>query len=77
MHYIPGLRLRASENAEILGIDDAEMGEFAYDYVGLDQEIGHPLDKRNISPGGSREPEHQRKSVMTEEESQEKPEVSS
>ncbi|KAF8629378.1 hypothetical protein AX17_005674 [Amanita inopinata Kibby_2008] len=41
MHFIPGLRLRASEEAEILGIDDAEMGEFAYDYVGLEQEIGH------------------------------------
>jgi Amt family ammonium transporter len=44
MHFIPGLRLRASEEAEILGIDDAEMGEFAYDYVGLEQEIGHTLE---------------------------------
>lgn len=43
MHFIPGLRLRASEEAEILGIDDAEMGEFAYDYVGLEQEIGHTV----------------------------------
>jgi ammonium transporter, Amt family len=45
MHYIPGLRLRASEEAEMLGIDDAEMGEFAYDYVALDSELGlgqHP-----------------------------------
>ncbi len=54
MHYIPGLRLRASEEAEILGIDDAEMGEFAYDYVGLEQEIGHSVDvfdtKRSPSP---------------------------
>jgi ammonium transporter, Amt family len=39
MHVIPGLRLRANEEAEILGIDDAEMGEFAYDYVGLEAEI--------------------------------------
>lgn len=31
MHFIPGLRLRCSEEAEIIGIDDAEMGEFAYD----------------------------------------------
>ncbi|KAF6756447.1 ammonium transporter [Ephemerocybe angulata] len=44
MHFIPGLRLRASEEAEILGIDDAEMGEFAYDYVGIEQEIGHDLE---------------------------------
>ena len=32
MHYIPGLRLRASEEGEIVGIDDAYLGEFAYDY---------------------------------------------
>lgn len=45
MHFIPGLQLRASEEAEMLGIDDAEMGEFAYDYVALDAELGlaqHP-----------------------------------
>ncbi|KAH9896721.1 ammonium transporter [Cubamyces lactineus] len=36
LHFIPGMRLRASEEAEIIGIDDAEMGEFAYDYVGID-----------------------------------------
>ncbi|TFK23004.1 ammonium transporter [Coprinopsis marcescibilis] len=43
MHFIPGLRLRATEETEILGIDDAEMGEFAYDYVGLEQEIGQNI----------------------------------
>jgi ammonium transporter, Amt family len=45
MHFIPGLRLLASEEAEIMGIDDAEMGEYAYDYVELDSELGlhqHP-----------------------------------
>ncbi|KAL4253683.1 Ammonium transporter [Abortiporus biennis] len=47
MHFIPGLRLRASEEAEILGIDDAEMGEFAYDYVGID-----------AATTGGREPRH-------------------
>ncbi|CAA7268894.1 unnamed protein product [Cyclocybe aegerita] len=57
MHFIPGLRLRASEQAEILGIDDAEMGEFAYDYVGLEQEIGHTIDTAGAA-GGSREPDH-------------------
>jgi len=41
MHYIPGLRLRlSSAESEIIGIDDAEMGEFAYDYVGIDAELG-------------------------------------
>jgi Amt family ammonium transporter len=32
MNLIPGLSLRASEDAEILGIDDAELGEFAVSY---------------------------------------------
>ncbi|KAK7720055.1 low affinity high capacity ammonium permease [Diaporthe eres] len=30
---IPGLKLRASEEAELLGMDDDQHGEFAYDYV--------------------------------------------
>lgn len=32
MHFIPGLSLRASEEAQIVGIDDSEMGEFAYNF---------------------------------------------
>lgn len=39
MNLVPGLSLRASEEAEILGIDDAEIGEFAYDYVELTREV--------------------------------------
>ncbi|KAF7562194.1 hypothetical protein G7046_g1950 [Stylonectria norvegica] len=39
LNMIPGLRLRATEEAEILGIDDAEIGEFAYDYVELTREV--------------------------------------
>jgi Amt family ammonium transporter len=35
MNLIPGLSLRASEQEEALGIDDAQLGEFAYDYVEL------------------------------------------
>jgi ammonium transporter, Amt family len=44
INLIPGLRLRANENAEILGIDDAEIGEFAYDYVELTREVLNELD---------------------------------
>ena len=66
MHFIPGLRLRASEEAEILGIDDAEMGEFAYDYVGIDLGNGnsHEYHDDTHSHGplpptaGGREPRH-------------------
>ncbi|KAI9844424.1 MAG: ammonium transporter Amt1 [Sclerophora amabilis] len=39
MNLIPGLTLRASEEEEMLGIDDAEIGEFAYDFVELTREI--------------------------------------
>ncbi len=33
LNFIPGMRLRASEEAELLGMDDDQLGEFAYDYV--------------------------------------------
>lgn len=33
INLIPGLNLRASEEAELLGMDDDQIGEFAYDYV--------------------------------------------
>lgn len=33
INLIPGLHLRASEEAELLGMDDDQIGEFAYDYV--------------------------------------------
>jgi len=39
MHYIPGLRIRVPEETEIIGIDESDMGEFAYDYVGLETEL--------------------------------------
>ena len=64
MHFIPGLRLRADEESEILGIDDAEMGEFAYDYVGIDAGANHAFRDDIHSHGdvppttGGREPHH-------------------
>ncbi|KAK2848515.1 hypothetical protein FQN49_005650 [Arthroderma sp. PD_2] len=33
INWIPGLKLRVSEQAELLGMDDDQLGEFAYDYV--------------------------------------------
>jgi Amt family ammonium transporter len=44
MNLIPGLSLRATEAAEILGIDDAEIGEFAYDYVELTREVLNDME---------------------------------
>lgn len=67
MHYIPFLRLRCNEDTEIIGVDDAEMGEFAYDYVGLEVEIQPPHEFNNTATGGSREPQH---TVSTSQESE-------
>jgi ammonium transporter, Amt family len=33
INFIPGLKLRVSPEEEELGIDDVQLGEFAYDYV--------------------------------------------
>lgn len=33
INKVPGLHLRASEEAELLGMDEDQLGEFAYDYV--------------------------------------------
>jgi ammonium transporter, Amt family len=61
MHLVPWFRLRTTEEAEIIGIDDAEMGEFAYDYVGLENEIGHNPHEELHALNGGREPKHTEK----------------
>ncbi|KAE8394248.1 ammonium transporter AmtB-like domain-containing protein [Aspergillus alliaceus] len=60
INLIPGLSLRATEEDEIMGIDDAEIGEFAYDYVEItrdvispaNSEIGEAASKRSLTPTG-------------------------
>ena len=42
--FLPAFRLRATEEEEALGIDDVEIGEFAYDYAELTREIKVPDD---------------------------------
>jgi ammonium transporter, Amt family len=41
MNLIPGLSLRVSDDAEIQGIDEAELGEFAYDFVEKERDYIH------------------------------------
>lgn len=55
LNLIPGLHLRASEESEILGIDDTEIGEFAYDYVELTREVLNDLDDAATTGGGDRQ----------------------
>ncbi|KAI0402805.1 ammonium transporter [Xylaria palmicola] len=49
INLIPGLKIRATEEAEILGIDDAEIGEFAYDYVELTREVLNEVENDDVS----------------------------
>jgi Amt family ammonium transporter len=47
--FFPVLKLRATEEEEILGIDDVEIGEFAYDYVELTREVKTTDDEDEMS----------------------------
>lgn len=44
MNLVPGLKLRANEESEVLGMDDAEIGEFA---VGF--KSSSPISYPNLS----------------------------
>ena len=57
MNLIPGLSLRATEEAEILGIDDSEIGEFAYDYVELTREVLNDMSDAESKYSGHNHPE--------------------
>jgi Amt family ammonium transporter len=39
LDHIPGCSMRASEEAEVVGIDHADMGEWGYDYAYVDRDI--------------------------------------
>ncbi|KAJ6091672.1 hypothetical protein N7467_003641 [Penicillium canescens] len=58
INLVPGLSLRAPEEDEIMGIDDAEIGEFAYDYVEIRRDVVNGVDaaetssKRTMTPTG-------------------------
>jgi Amt family ammonium transporter len=73
-HFVPGLSLRCDEEAEIVGIDDAYLGEYAYDYVGADPElrlhrVQTPL--ADASPAGPSSLEQTRVEAPAEEKSSE------
>ena len=61
INMIPGLHLRASEEAELLGMDDDQLGEFAYDYVEVRRDYlawtpakSNPDDEEQNVPTGER-----------------------
>jgi Amt family ammonium transporter len=49
MNFIPGLSLRASAEEEEMGLDDGQLGEFAYDYVELTRHINEPVPAAELS----------------------------
>ncbi|KAK5663652.1 hypothetical protein OQA88_4083 [Cercophora sp. LCS_1] len=57
---IPGLHLRASSEAELLGMDDDQHGEFAYDYVEVrrDYLAWTPADNQQKQDGAVIAPQH-------------------
>ncbi|KAM7205806.1 ammonium transporter [Naviculisporaceae sp. PSN 640] len=57
---IPGLHLRASEEAELLGMDDDQHGEFAYDYVEVrrDYLAWTPAEREQKEDGAVVVPQH-------------------
>ncbi|KAK4702337.1 ammonium transporter, Amt family, partial [Phenoliferia sp. Uapishka_3] len=54
--HVPGLHLRVSEESEILGIDEAELGEASYDYVALRRDIDYPEEHAEWMAGSSTPP---------------------
>ncbi|QRV97155.1 ammonium transporter [Ceratobasidium sp. AG-Ba] len=55
-HYIPGLCLRTTIDAEVIGMDRSYMGEHPYDYVYLDLELGYPIPLGAALPVPAPEP---------------------
>lgn len=43
--HIPGMHLRVSDAEEVLGIDECEIGEFAYDYVEIDRDVANSVEE--------------------------------
>jgi len=55
---IPGLHFRATEQAEIIGMDDSEHAEFAADYVGFRREADTVFTKSEKLWGSSGPPDN-------------------
>jgi Amt family ammonium transporter len=61
---IPGLHLRASEEAELLGMDDDQLGEFAYDYVEVRRDyLAWTPAKGDMGPDGADVPQGDRHGI--------------
>ena len=66
MNLVPGLSLRATEEEEAVGMDDAQLGEFAYDYVELRREFSDVIVGEETSESGKSSVDVQKKEVPIE-----------
>jgi Amt family ammonium transporter len=53
MNLIPGLSLRVPAAEEEMGLDDGELGEFAYDYVEITRHVDGDLTGMSGTPAHS------------------------
>ncbi len=64
INLIPGLHLRATDEAELLGLDDDQLGEFAYDYVEVRRDYLAWTPSRPEALGEEQNiPQHQRHGI--------------
>ena len=67
INFIPGLHLRASEEAELLGMDDDQLGEFAYDYVEVRRDyLAWTPASTDPRKGEVDLPQHERHGIMAQ-----------
>ena len=65
INFIPGLHLRATEEAELLGMDDDQLGEFAYDYVEVRRDYLAWTPAKAQPTGEANVPQHERHGVTS------------
>ena len=53
MNLVPGLSLRANSTEEEIGMDDYQLGEFAYDYVELTRHVADSGSVTDVPPASS------------------------
>jgi ammonium transporter, Amt family len=63
INYIPGLHLRASDEAELMGLDDDQLGEFAYDYVEVRRDYLAWTSPKDVSGENQEIPRHERHGI--------------
>lgn len=51
MNLVPGLSLRATPEEEEIGMDDFQLGEFAYDYVEVTRHVADSGSSMTDVPG--------------------------